>query len=505
MGGCSATTPAFNTPSMQQPSLDPRNNSRTSKSVTAARQNSEAKLPSLEKISTPKGVFTVEPYLQWGSGEQGKGDSIAICWQTPESGKQDTAEAWVMETRAGANGTWQKVASPAISHPLDANDGSSQTLWMATIEGLTPSLLFDYRLSLGGKPVFIGRARARKTATDPYRFVVFGDCSEGTPGQKRIAYQTYKANPDFVFITGDIVYDRGRGSEYLAKFFPVYNAEKADPAVGAPLLRSTFMLAAIGNHDGDYSDLAKWPDGLAYFYYWNLPLNGPALKAGGANTPKVTGGDAAKKALQEASGGQYPRSANYSFDYGNAHWTVLDSNYYTNWNAKEMQTWLENDLAGAQKATWRFVAFHIPPFHTSKEHRDDQWMRTLSPLFEKYKVDVVWCGHVHNYQRTYPLTFAPEGNPDDKGRVTGKWTLDKTFDGEKNTKPNAPMYIVTGGGGAPLYDPDIQQKPTEWQSFIKKYIADTHSMTVVDVDGSKLSVRQVSETGKELDKFIVTK
>ena len=60
-----------------------------------------------------------------------------------------------------------------------------------------------------------------------------------------------------------------------------------------------------------------------------------------------------EKAMQEASGGQYPRSANYSFDYGNAHWTVLDSNYYTNWNSKEMQTWLENDLPSNRSQTHR--------------------------------------------------------------------------------------------------------------------------------------------------------
>ena len=38
-------------------------------------------------------------------------------------------------------------------------------------------------------------------------------------------------------IPGDIVYTRGRVSEYRENFWPVYNAEDASPSVGAPLLR----------------------------------------------------------------------------------------------------------------------------------------------------------------------------------------------------------------------------------------------------------------------------
>ncbi|MDX1934224.1 MAG: metallophosphoesterase [Capsulimonadales bacterium] len=503
--GCSATTPSFNTPPLNAPALAPRANSRTSKGAEAARRSAETKLPAPENVTPPKGLFTVEPYLQWGNGDRTNAESVTLCWQTPDEASGVKTDRFVSEIRVGANGSWQKSEAAPVVLPLEIPNEAPQTIWKSTLGGLTAGSLFDYRLLQDGKPVFAGRARARRGANEPYRFAVFGDCAAGTIGQKRIAFQTFRAEPDFVFITGDIVYDRGRASEYREKFFPVYNAEKADPAVGAPLLRSTMLLAVIGNHDADYGNLGKWPDGLAYFYYWNPPLNGPTLAADGRNAPKTSGSAAAEKALAAAGGENYPRSASYSFDYGNSHWTVLDSNYYVDWNNQEMRAWLEKDLANAQKATWRFVAFHIPPFHSSREHRNEQWMRSLCPLFEKYKVDVVWTGHVHNYQRSYPMTFVPTGEPDREGRVEGTWTLDQEFDGDKNTRPAAPIYVVTGGGGAPLYNPDIQQKPSDWQPFTKKYVADTHSLTVVDVDGTKLSVRQISEKGKELDRFVLTK
>ena len=81
----------------------------------------------------------------------------------------------------------------------------------------------------------------------------------------------------------------------------------------------------------------------------------------------------------------------------------------------------------------------------------------IAPILETGKVDIVFAGHVHNYQRTYPLTFAPDNfgsqlvagaNNIRTGKtVNGRWTLDKDFNGKKNTKPNGVIYIVTGAGG----------------------------------------------------------
>ena len=133
--------------------------------------------------------------------------------------------------------------------------------------------------------------------------------------------------------------------------------------------------------------------------------------------------------------------ANFSLDYGNAHWTVLDANATVDWTDRELQEWVASDLAAAKGATWRFVSFHQPGFNSSKTHFNEQYMRTLSPIFEEGKVDVVFNGHVHNYQRSYPLRFAPaprdsgasvsdkDGKTTKTRHVDGKFTLDKSFDG----------------------------------------------------------------------------
>ena len=116
------------------------------------------------------------------------------------------------------------------------------------------------------------------------------------------------------------------------------------------------------------------------------------------------------------------------------------------------------DLEKAKDATWRFVIYHHPGFSSSRAHYEQQQMRLISPILEKGNVDIVFSGHVHNYQRSFPMSFVPDiagtllvrgiNNNIFHGRVVnGKWILDKNFNGKRNAKPNGVIYIVTGAGG----------------------------------------------------------
>lgn len=511
--GCAGSSPQLSTPQMNTPTL-PQPNVGGARSVASGAGGSvqaatEAKLAPLEPVTTPPDTFVALPYIQLGEAARGGGktETLTLVWQ----GAADTNADWTVETSPAGMTNWKKTAGKPEAQTVAVEGVKPHRVWRVVLAGLSPGVLFDYRVSLAGKPVFAARARARRGAAEPYRVVLIGDTGAGSPDEKKVVYQASLAKPDLVFITGDIVYDRGRASEYQTRFWPIFNADTASETGGAPLLRSTLALAAPGNHDIAYRDLEKYPDGLAYFYYWNQPLNGPALAFGADNTPSPTGGsDAAKGAFTSAAGPAYPRMANYSFDYGNAHWTVLDSNPYVNWSAKELRAWVEKDLAGAKGAAWRFVAFHHPPFNSSKTHRDAQQMRVLCDLFEKHRVDIVWNGHVHNYQRTHPLRFTVKTGADgrvraDSGAVDGEWKLDKAFDGEKNTRPDGVIYVITGGGGAGLYDKQMQDSPETWLPFTKQYIGDKHSLTIADVEGKTLTVRQLDEDGKERDRFVVTK
>jgi hypothetical protein len=189
---------------------------------------------------------------------------------------------------------------------------------------------------------------------------------------------------------------------------------------------------------------------------------------------------------------------------------VLDANPYVDWTDPALRSWLARDLGSetARKAAWRFVAFHQPPFHSSLVHADEQQARVLVGLLEQFNVNIVFCGHIHNYQRTYPLRFAAAGLAAGKhpaaGPIAGRWTLDRAYDGSARTRPDGIIYVVSGAGGARLYDRDRNDDPVSWKEYTARFISNTHSLTVVDVTAGRLLLRQVSSAGEELDRFIVT-
>jgi acid phosphatase type 7 len=98
------------------------------------------------------------------------------------------------------------------------------------------------------------------------------------------------------------------------------------------------------------------------------------------------------------------------------------------------------------------------------------------------------------------------GNKMVRGRVVnGRWTLDKKFDGKTHTKPNGIIYLVTGAGGQMLYNPEQNNYPDSWQKFTTKFFSNVHSLTVADVKGKTLTIKQIAVNGKILDAFKVTK
>ncbi|MGH9663013.1 MAG: metallophosphoesterase, partial [Bryobacteraceae bacterium] len=439
--------------------------------------------------------FLEKPYLQLGDAPGlSNPESLLVVWQSSED-----SSGWKVEVKSGVE--WKSAETP-VAHRVAVQGVDPHIVWTARLSGLDPGAKFDYRVLHAGNPVFTANGEARKSASESYRFVAFGDCAAGTPAEKAIAYQAYKARPDFLFIAGDIVYTRGRIPEYRAKFFPVYNADKASPETGAPLTRSILFMAAPGNHDLASRDIGKLPDSLAYFYYWFQPLNGPPAPV----FATLVGDGHDQNAFKAAASDRFPRMANFSFNYGNAHWTILDSNPYADWSKPELKKWVANDLASARNATWRFVGFHHPGFNSSKSHFHDQQMRVLAPVFEKGHVDVVFAGHVHNYQRSHPLRFQPHKFDFSVSRdVDGKFTIDRKFDGVSHTKPAGVIYLVTGGGGANLYNPEQQDNPGSWQPFTAKFVSKVHSLTETDVDGRTLKFRQISDRGDVVDSFTVTK
>jgi predicted phosphodiesterase len=154
----------------------------------------------------------------------------------------------------------------------------------------------------------------------------------------------------------------------------------------------------------------------------------------------------------------------YSFDWGNAHFTAL--NFNTGPDSEQLE-WLRDDLASTDKP-WKFVFYH-QAIYSSGPHGYESWVEAkrqlLAPIFEQFDVDIVFNGHDHDYERTQPI--------------------------------NSVLYIVSGGGGASLY----QVNP---QSF-SAYAETTYHTAFVTVDGCTLTLQAVKPDGTVFDSTTLTK
>ena len=474
----------------------------TAAAVGSAAPIQEQLLPA----SDPASPFIVEPYLQLGDVPKlAPYEPVRVLWQAPN----EPGARWSVDVRQAEGDPWR----PAVGAGgrVITQMKTQFRLFNVHLTRLRPGAEFEYRVSKDGVVVFSATGKTRSAADQPYRFVVTGDTGADTPQERRIVDQIARVQPDFLAIAGDLVYSTGRMSEYRQKYFPIFNAPVASPETGAPLIRSRLSFGAVGNHDAGSGDLERDPDGQAFYLNWALPLNGPYQQADSPNTQIIKGSPEAVRLHIAAIRSTFPRMANYSFDYGNSHWTFLDSNTYVDWSDAYLRNWLARDLAAAADATWKFIVFHHPPFNSSRSHFNEQQMRLITDIAEHRGVDIVFAGHVHNYQRTRPLKFLARPTADrtfkraGTNAIDGDFQFDQSFDGVKETTPDGVLYIVTGAGGAGAYDPDQTDNQPTWQPFTTKMVSDVYSFTMVDVDGRRLTMKQISEHGEELDRVVVTK
>ncbi|CAL0309019.1 unnamed protein product [Lupinus luteus] len=126
----------------------------------------------------------------------------------------------------------------------------------------------------------------------------------------------------------------------------------------------------------------------------------------------------------------------YSIKRGPAHIIVLAS--YSAYGTSSLQyKWLTSELPKVDrtKTSWLIVLMHAPWYNSYYSHyMEGEPMRVVfESLFVKYKVDIVFAGHVHAYERSERVS-------NDKYNITnGICTPVKDI--------SAPIYITNGDGG----------------------------------------------------------
>jgi 3',5'-cyclic AMP phosphodiesterase CpdA len=153
----------------------------------------------------------------------------------------------------------------------------------------------------------------------------------------------------------------------------------------------------------------------------------------------------------------------YSFHNGPVHFIALDSNLRSRYRFTQF-FWLLYEL-NQDKYPFTIVLFHHPPYSSGSEHGNSNWVqRFWVPVFEHFQVDIVFNGHDHDYERSIVQGIT---------------------------------YVVTGGGGAPLYD--VGQSP--WTVYSEK----TYHYCLLTVNSSTLIFEAKKPDGSVFDSFILTK
>jgi hypothetical protein len=154
----------------------------------------------------------------------------------------------------------------------------------------------------------------------------------------------------------------------------------------------------------------------------------------------------------------------WSFDYGPAHFVVVDQ--YTSYGPGSGQlTWIGNDLASTTKL-WKFIYLHEPGWSAGGGHSNNTSVQNyIQPLCEQYDVSIVFAGHNHYYSRAVV---------------------------------NNIQHITTGGGGAPLHQPN-----GGYPNVVST--AEEHHFCKVEIDENTLNFTAVTRTGEVIDSFTIEK
>lgn len=230
-------------------------------------------------------------------------------------------------------------------------------LIFGSLSGFGLSFLWNALEHREGDGAAITPALASEQLTIPtqqllLRFVSVADTGTGTASQYAVAEAMsnyHRENPyDLVLLAGDNIYNFGE----IAKIGPVF-----EQPYQSLLQRGVKFHACLGNHD-------------------IVTDNGDAqVKYPGFNMQ-----------------GRY-----YTFRRDAVQFFALDTNGNADWS--KQLPWLEKELRGSD-APWKVVFGHHQIYSSGHYGVNQPFIKMLTPLFQKYRVQLYINGHDHHYERS---------------------------------------------------------------------------------------------------------
>lgn len=367
-------------------------------------------------------------------------NSRTIMWQS-EFGEKDA----VVEYRRKGN---EDIKASFATDEEFSDDKRVSYIHTATLADLTPGSQYEYRVGYGNK-----RSDWRHLHTDDggaFKALIFPDSqSNDYSDWEKLAQVARQNNPDADFFVnmGDLVDNGEDHTQWRAWFDSLHGIIDTIPV--APVL---------GNHE-TYNQDWKVRMPKAYLKLFSLPENGDDER----------------------------RNQFYSFDYGDVHFIVLNTQFdemepFQPGLLEAQKEWFASDIVQTRKK-WKIVLMHRDVLTYEIKSRKDRQAgisdigKYLMPLFDKYGIDVVLTGHLHTYRRRDHLY---NFQPDRRG----------------------PLYIVTGVAGNVRY-------PNLWINHpFDRAVApqpETNNYMTLEVGGNTLKLASFLPSGEEIDQVEITK
>lgn len=378
---------------------------------------------------------------------QDNSTSRTIMWQSDSS----EADA-VIEYRQDGTDTLQTTNA---TDKAFTDDGSTTYIHEGTLTGLTPSTKYEYRIGYGTDRRSDWYS-LETAGSSVYDVLIYPDSQSGDySGWEQLVKDSAHRNPrTALYISmGDLV-DNGE-QDYQWRTW--LNSIR-------PLSANVPLATTLGNHEMYTLDW-KMREPRAYLNYFDVPPNG-----------------------NETFNGRY-----YSYDYGDVHYVVLDTQFYESNHEDNHDThhpdlydvqvqWLRQDLAANTKK-WTVVLMHRDPFQyafnspgSSRAAGFDEEGVLFMPIFDEFNVDLVLSAHLHSYRN--------------RGHV-------RNFDRDAS----GPLYILTGIAG--------DARRPNWQKHpLDVYVApdrEKDNYMTMTVTPNKLIVKAFLPDGTQLDESVIEK
>lgn len=359
-----------------------------------------------------------------------------LTWKTGPLYKGSVIQ--YIETKHAKPFPSKKTKTVLGKETLISDPGGEMLIHEVTLQNLKPGTSYTYRVGDGSEQGWSGLHTFRTDDRNPksFNFLFTTDSQANTEEEYQLYGQLLKdaliRYPDSQFIlhSGDIVEDGAKLEQWNAfkKVLSTYSADKK-------------FVPMLGNHD-------VFGDGKYTFRtLFELPKNGPKEESEWV----------------------------YSFDYGDAHFAVLNSESGEE-GLKKQAEWLKKDLASTKKK-WKIAAFHRAAYQSNPTREEETTKRIIAPILEEAEVDLVLSGHDHAYARTFPMKKGVKAGEQEKGTV----------------------YLIGGSSGPKFYP----KRPYEYFEVLHEDNIQVY--TNIRVTSKKIEVEARNIRGEIIDTFQLNK